>query len=154
MIINDYPGGHALLTKTGKKVLEAGKLYPIIIDFNQWWNNAAIKFEWSSASQLREVVPQSQLYTDFRTGIKTFNDDNQISVYPNPVKDNSVFVKLKDFIGKKCQYHIFNSQGRLLDMGELKSGINILKIKDQVTNFCILKITTPTDVQYIKLIVE
>ena len=50
------------LEMTGRINLVAGQRYNIVLEFIEGSGNARVKLEWSSASQGREVIPQSQLY--------------------------------------------------------------------------------------------
>ena len=65
---------HAPTVNTGTIALEAGQLYDIRMDFYENAGGAVAKLEWSSASQAREVVPQSQLYSvgDFQRNGSTY----------------------------------------------------------------------------------
>lgn len=158
VIINDYPGGHSLTTKSGKKILEAGKKYPIIIDFTQWWNNAAIKFEWESSKQLREIVPSSQLYTpDFIDGIEKISVNSGIvSIYPNPTTNGNVTIELKNFSNdSESHFEIYNVQGNLLQRGILESSKALVDLAGiQGNNIYVLKITSPGGVGFYKLIIN
>lgn len=51
------------IQQTGIPVaLEAGKHYDIKVEYLQGWGGSWLKMEWESASQKREVVPESALY--------------------------------------------------------------------------------------------
>ncbi|MGN6642545.1 MAG: PA14 domain-containing protein, partial [Verrucomicrobiota bacterium] len=50
------------LEMTGRIELQAGQRYNLILEFIENTGNANVKLEWSSASQSREIIPQSQLY--------------------------------------------------------------------------------------------
>jgi len=49
---------------SGKITLTAGQKYDIKVEYFENFGGANIKFEWSSASQAREIVPTSQLYSN------------------------------------------------------------------------------------------
>jgi hypothetical protein len=49
---------------SGAITLNAGQKYDIKVEYFENNGGAAIKLEWSSANQTREVVPQSQLYSN------------------------------------------------------------------------------------------
>ena len=51
------------ITYTGEIELEAGKKYTIRIEYFENFGGANCKFEWSSPSQAREIVPQSRLFS-------------------------------------------------------------------------------------------
>lgn len=46
----------------GKVTLEAGRRYPIRVEFAKTRPKAALKLEWQSASQKRQIVPQERLF--------------------------------------------------------------------------------------------
>ena len=48
-------------THSGTIALEAGQWYSIRLDYYQISGDSGVKLEWSSASQTREVIPNSQL---------------------------------------------------------------------------------------------
>jgi hypothetical protein len=59
---------HAATEDSGTIRLEAGRQYDLKLEYYQDEGNAVMKLFWSSASQKREVVPQSQLHLPDRTG--------------------------------------------------------------------------------------
>ena len=63
--------------------LTAGKRLSIKLDYAKMQGNAVLKLEWTSASQPKEVVPKSQLYSSLITSVPTFGA-NYFSIYPNP----------------------------------------------------------------------
>lgn len=73
--------------------LVAGQKYDIKVEYYDLNGNANIKLEWESAQQVRQVVPNSQLYlpdelpTEVTPGA-TVNEE--LEFYPNPVKDRFV----------------------------------------------------------------
>jgi hypothetical protein len=63
MIVDSWKS-HLLQADFGSIALQAGKLYNIRIEYYQYSGASALTLAWSSASQLKEVIPQSQLYPD------------------------------------------------------------------------------------------
>ncbi|MBD2462568.1 PD40 domain-containing protein [Oscillatoria sp. FACHB-1407] len=61
-VINNWVN-QAVKTTSGKIQLTAGQRYDIRLEYFENTGNAVSKLEWSSASQPREVIPQSQLYS-------------------------------------------------------------------------------------------
>ncbi|MHC5053865.1 MAG: PA14 domain-containing protein [Planctomycetota bacterium] len=53
---------HGVVENSGKIRLEAFRKYEIRIEYFQGWGDSCIKLLWSSRSQNREIVPQTQLY--------------------------------------------------------------------------------------------
>lgn len=71
-------------TITGTILLTAGQKVPIKVDFAEKTGDAKVKLEWSSASNPRVVVPQTQLYSQtLANGIFDYKSVN-FKVYPNP----------------------------------------------------------------------
>lgn len=64
--VNDWD-----VTYTGQITLKANQKYDIRIEYFEAYGSASAKFEWSSASQPRQIVPQTQLYfpTTFGSGL-------------------------------------------------------------------------------------
>lgn len=54
---------HAVTTDAGQIKLEAGRWYPIVLEFYEKGGLAQIELYWSSASQRQEIVPQEWLYS-------------------------------------------------------------------------------------------
>ncbi|KAA9007216.1 glycosyl hydrolase [Paenibacillus spiritus] len=50
-------------SSSGKAVLEAGKKYPVLLEYYEGTGNASVSLQWSSKSQKTEIVPQNQLYS-------------------------------------------------------------------------------------------
>jgi hypothetical protein len=61
-IIRDWKN-HAARESSGKIALEAGKRYPIKIEYKERRGVALMQLFWESASTPKQIVPQSQLYT-------------------------------------------------------------------------------------------
>jgi hypothetical protein len=60
-LVDDW-NSHPATENTGRISLEAGRRYDIEMEYYQSYGTALAKLEWSSASQLRQVIPTSQLY--------------------------------------------------------------------------------------------
>jgi PKD repeat protein/pimeloyl-ACP methyl ester carboxylesterase len=61
LVINDWTG-HAAKTNTATVALVAGQKYDIKMEYYDGANAAVTKLLWSSTSQAKEIIPQSQLY--------------------------------------------------------------------------------------------
>lgn len=73
----------------GSIALEAGRLYPVKIEYFESAGGAVCEFSWSSSRISRSIVPRSQLYPESSS---TSIDDvgkirHKIILYPNPVED-------------------------------------------------------------------
>jgi hypothetical protein len=74
-------------TITGTILLTAGQKAPIKVDFAEKTGDAIVKLEWSSASNLKEVVPQYQLFPQTLNNETFINSVLSFKVYPNPAKN-------------------------------------------------------------------
>ncbi|MBN2485785.1 MAG: T9SS type A sorting domain-containing protein [Bacteroidales bacterium] len=80
------------ITYSGTIALNANQKYDIKVEYFENYGGANIKLEWSGAQQAREIIPQSQLFSTSAlksAPIEALSKaaDNQLLVYPNPVKD-------------------------------------------------------------------
>jgi len=62
LIINNWTN-HAPTVNTGTITLTAGQKYDIRVEYYENTGGAVMKLEWQSASQVREVIPKSQLFS-------------------------------------------------------------------------------------------
>ena len=125
LIINGWLGSSSSTTITGTIALTAGQKVPIKVDFAEKSGDAKIKLEWSSASNAREVVPQSQLFPMGTTGIRDIRQAYFI-FYPNPAtNDLTITIGENQVAGIK----IIDLQGRVVFVNEEKfSGQKSIKI--------------------------
>lgn len=63
-LLVDHWTNHTLTEDSGKITLQAGQKYDIKLEYAEERDNASMQLLWSSASQLKEVVPQNVLYAD------------------------------------------------------------------------------------------
>jgi hypothetical protein len=120
---------------SGEIRLEAEKKYRVKIEYFEATGNASCSFEWSSASQPRQVVPQSQLYA---TADSDPGDDEYCSwilVYPNPVGATLYIANLDspvDIIVLNAVGHpVITTSGTSADVGHLQPGTYYLKVKSK-----------------------
>jgi hypothetical protein len=71
-VVIDKHGESGFIEYTGQINLVAGQRYNVRIDYYQVAFNSAVKFNWSSASQAKEIVPASQLYPNASAPVVTF----------------------------------------------------------------------------------
>ena len=64
MLIIDQWAIQAATEYSGSIALVAGQRYDIRLDYYEYTGPASVKIEWSSPSQVRQLIPQSQLYSD------------------------------------------------------------------------------------------
>jgi hypothetical protein len=62
-LVNNWKTQHGSGTNSGTITLTAGVKYAITVEFMENSGGAAMQLFWSSASQQRQIVPQTQLYT-------------------------------------------------------------------------------------------
>ena len=99
--INDYD-----VTYTGTVTLEAMTKYKIRLDYFEELGGANIKFYWSSNHEVKELVPQSQLYSDLPLGVIETKEKSLV-LYPNPV-DNILYIQ---GLEEPTLLEIHNTQG-------------------------------------------
>jgi GH43 family beta-xylosidase len=75
LIIDFWQQKWEIQQKSQPITLEAGKHYDIKVEYLQGWGGAWLKMEWESASQQREIVPESALYLPINTVIETEKAD-------------------------------------------------------------------------------
>ncbi len=139
LVIDKWTGSGNGLTFTGTIALTAGKKVPIRLDYAEKTGNALVKLEWSSPSNTREIIPQSQLYPILKYQSVIDKPEYQITIFPNPAKDFLIISMNED----KWNYKIVDLQGReLIRTKQINSRItkeNIASLDNGV--YCI-KITT------------
>jgi hypothetical protein len=92
---------------TGKITLTAQQKYDIKVEYFENVGGANIKFEWSSAQQTREVVPQTQLYSNSNPSVSitspinnaSFNSPATITINANASDADGTISKVEFFNG-------------------------------------------------------
>ncbi|MDT7778452.1 MAG: hypothetical protein QOC99_964, partial [Acidobacteriota bacterium] len=85
-------------TWSGQVALQAGRQYDIRVEFYENFGGAQVKLEWQSASQAREVVPQSRLYGCWKEIDRFVKDFFQAALARQP---NAA--ELRDWTGRLAQ---------------------------------------------------
>lgn len=130
--INDWD-----ITYTGEIDLEAEEKYSIKIEYFEANGGANCNFEWSSPSQYRQIVPQSQLYSTADSvnavSLATVHSDYRTSllVYPNPTDgtlhlsgvDQPVMMAVYNTVGER----VLTSYGRSIEAGRLNTGVYVVR---------------------------
>ncbi len=137
--ISDYD-----VTYTGTIHLDAMTKYKIRLDYFEESGGANIKLKWSSNHEVKEIIPQSQLYTDLPLGIIQ-NNENSLLLYPNPVENILNIQGLKE----PAILEIYNIQGNKVlqtydtsvNVESLSKGIYFIMINDngQIQNLKFIK---------------
>ena len=138
-------------TITGNIALTAGVKVPIKIDFAEKQGEAKVKLEWSSESNPRMLVPQTQLYP--MSGANSITDVRlaYYNVYPNPASDKLTINSDRHQVEN---VKIIDLQGRIVFINNEKfSGMKTINITvDKGIYF--LKLTGDVPFATQKLIIE
>lgn len=117
------------VTYSGEIDLVAGEQYSIKIEYFENAGGADCHFEWSSPSQIRQIVPRSQLFPveeEVITGVGG-EEGASLRVYPNPVRgvlhiagiDRPVAIQVHNAVGQK----VMTSYARSIDTERLHAGV-------------------------------
>jgi hypothetical protein len=102
------------ITYTGTVELTEMKKHKIKLEYFEEVGGANIRFEWSSNLETKEIVPQSQLYSQEEPNELPEITEIGIHPYPNPVRDRLYFGQAE----QPLQFEIFNSQGVKVDQNK------------------------------------
>lgn len=80
-IINNW-SDHAAIENTGTISLIAGKKYEIVLEYYENAGNAIAQLSWSSASQVQQPIPQTQLYPVVTSGCASSSSGNVVINVP------------------------------------------------------------------------
>ena len=86
LIIDNFTR-HAATLDTGTIRLEAGQRYDIRLEYFEQTGRAIIQLGWSSASQAREIIPQSQLYSSSLDNELPTTESPEVDPPADPVVD-------------------------------------------------------------------
>ncbi len=76
----------SVVEKSGSIDLEAGKMYPIKLEYSEVDGQAICQLLWSSEKIARDFVPKSQLYSNYVPDT-VLVEELEVEVRPNPVSD-------------------------------------------------------------------
>lgn len=121
------------VTYSGDIELEAGEKYTIKVEYFENGGGAECHLEWSSPSQARQIVPQSQLFPleeEVITGVGS-EHGAALSVYPNPAHnalhikgiDRPVTIHVHNAMGQK----VMTSYARSIDTERLHTGVYVIR---------------------------
>ena len=134
-------------TYTGTIQLTAGQKYDIKAEYFDYTTVANCKLEWSSSLQSREVVPQSQLYTDTTsTGIPAITANSEITISPNPVINGVFTLNMNDSNHEKVAMTLYDLTGKIMlrenvqvpkqvNVNNVPAGAYIVSIRTKNNNF-------------------
>lgn len=132
---------------TGTISLTAGQQYDIRLEYFEHNGGADCKLEWSSASQVREVVPKSQLYTPLSAGSLAYRQPRimetaaSMLIGPNPFRD-VVKVTVDDAAEETLQVRVYNMtgmeviapqkivNGQTVNLSGVPAGVYIMRVTD------------------------
>ncbi len=142
LLIDAWQSSDANQTHTIQINLTADEKIPIKIEYANKTGDGFIKLEWESERQLKEVIPQSQLFPiDITTSVNSRNLGIPL-IYPNPVSDK-VYIKVPEYSGVEI-YSIMGqlvySNNHFLEKIEVglsgwKPGVYIIRIKGSTKMF-------------------
>ena len=95
LIIDNFTP-HSATVDTGTIVLEAGQRYDIRLEYFERTGNSIVQLAWNSASQAREIIPQSQLYSSNTVSEPPADDPTSDPVNDAPV---TYYVSVDGFDG-------------------------------------------------------
>jgi len=151
LLIDKWSGSGLGTTYTATINLKAGEKVPIRIDFARKTGDGKLKFEWSSASNSREVVPQYQLYPAIPTGLSPDSKTTTISVYPNPTSGQ---ITINTGQNQASGFKIIDLTGRtVFVINEKFTGIKTINLS-LIKGVYFLKLTGNVKFATQKLIIE
>ncbi len=107
-------------TWSGTISLAAGKRYPIVLEYTEYYATAICKLSWSSASTSTQIIPTSQLFSQSNANFRKEDAENikqddiyqtELFLYPVPVSDELLIMGANN-TGDKIQ--LFNGMGELV----------------------------------------
>ena len=131
-------------TYTGIINLTAGQKYDLKIEYFESNKASNCKLEWASGLQSREVVPQSQLYTE-TTGFTPVSATSEINIFPNPVVNGLLSIEMNysnkeevaltiyDLYGKKI-LHEKIQESKQVDVSKVPAGTYIVSVRTKENN--------------------
>ncbi|HJW28772.1 MAG TPA: PA14 domain-containing protein, partial [Saprospiraceae bacterium] len=98
----------------GSIPLQAGKRYPIQLEFFEEGGGAVCQLSWSSNRITQSIIPRSQLYPAYITAVPADHQPaSDVRVYPNPARDK-IFVQHKNLVAGLKELSIHNDLGDLV----------------------------------------
>jgi glucose/arabinose dehydrogenase len=125
---------------TGTIALEAGKQYPIKLEFFEEGGGALCRLYWSSGHLAKSIIPQSQLFPEQTTSTQPNNNNLPIKLYPNPAGD-ILFMELPEQWNGVMDIEIYNILGQtvLTKKRDAQSKLIRIDLKDWAKGIYSLK---------------
>ncbi len=121
----------AELELSGTIALEAGKKYPIRMEFFELGGHALAQLRWSHPQLPKAIIPTSQLYPPALTRqprIPT-GESYAVRLTPNPATD-MLYLEIDANIRDRVTWYIYDAKGSLIQTGEgdIERGANTFEI--------------------------
>lgn len=131
---------------SGTITLTAGQQYDIRLEYFEHNGGADCKLEWASASQAREVVPKSRMYTPlsggslaYRPQIMETQDAAWLVTGPNPFRDavrvhvtgteeENLLIRLYNFSGMEAIAPQTVPNGQTVNLSAVPAGVYIIRV--------------------------
>ncbi len=117
---------------TGTINLDAGKLYPLRLEFFEDGGGAVCEFSWSNSRIVKSIVPRHQLYPEEATSIDPgSNYSIPLFIYPNPASDK-LHLEILDSGEIVKEIGIQNAIGQLMFLQEenLQPGVTEIDVHE------------------------
>jgi RHS repeat-associated protein len=112
-----------LASGTGTYAMQAGQKYEVVADYQEFGGLASVKLEWSSPSQVREVIPASQVTPP---AADTPNEEAKVDFSPpivSPLSGTMVTQKMSPFDQATATVHVHATDGALTTDATKRSGV-------------------------------
>jgi hypothetical protein len=131
--------------------LTANEKVSIKIEYANYTGNGSIKLEWESVSQLKEVIPQSQLFPkDGALAIGDFQlTKSPVLIYPNPAND-----KLYIETAEQSKLEIYNLLGQKVYQQKTTPGVIEIDVSTWRTGVYVANTKSNQQVYIQKLIIK
>ncbi len=138
---------------TGTIALEAGKQYPLQLEFFEEGGGAVCQLFWSSSRIAKSIIPRSQLYPERTTSTpKVVDTKLPLILYPNPVRD-MLQIDIQDPLNALQEIEIYNALGQevyrkteglpsdkiKINLRELSKGLYWLKYRTENGNYGVME---------------
>lgn len=134
LVVNAWTDNDANKTHVGTITLSANEKVPVRIDYANITGEGTIRLEWESSSQVKEVIPQSQLFpeTDNPPGNAT-----KPVIFPNPARSilyiesaSSSNLAVYNLYGHKVYAQSIESDSHNVNVSNWNPGVYIVQITD------------------------
>ena len=120
----------------GSIYLNSNQKYPISVDYIEETGGANIRFRWWSKNQVKEIVPQKQLYSLTTTGVEQTKSNYDYKMFPNPANDvlnlssENIFhsITLYSSAGEKLNSFTVINNNAKLNTASLPNGLYFVEI--------------------------